>query len=74
MGTTAKVFQQVQQLRTMSQESQALNAGAASKAVDGCVAMVTLLAKLMTLSEQQMLPQLAPDVSTASRSVQTSDD
>lgn len=66
---TAKVFQHLQQLHVLAKCSEAASGTAASKAVDGCVNVLALLAKLVLLSEQQMLLQLAPDLDTASRCV-----
>lgn len=66
-GSTSTVQQQLQQLHTLCEATQSLSSNAASKAADGCVSMLMLLAKLMLLSEAQMLQQLAPDSQTASR-------
>ena len=69
-GTTTKLFQQLQDLLVLAQRSESINSTVACRALDAGVSILALLAKLVLLSEEQVLQQLAPDVTTATRCAQ----
>jgi hypothetical protein len=75
-GTTARLYQHItQQLlpalsgssSSCSSSGKAASAAAAAAALDACACQVALLARLASLSGQQVVPQLAGDVGSASR-------
>ncbi|WIA34137.1 hypothetical protein OEZ86_012501 [Tetradesmus obliquus] len=69
-GTTGQLYQHIAQqlLPALSgSNGRAAGAAAAAAALDACASQVTLLARLASLSEQQVVPQLAGDVADASR-------
>lgn len=66
-GSTARVFEHLQQLVAHAEAAAASGSTPASRAADGCVSLLTLLSKLVALSEQQVLAQIAPDAHTAGR-------
>jgi hypothetical protein len=66
-GATNQLFQQLQQLPVLAEAAQQVNGTAASRVAESCVSLLALLAKLLSLSEQQVLLQLAPDPDAAGR-------
>jgi hypothetical protein len=76
-GTTARLYQHMTQHLLPASSSggsssctgsgKAASAAAAAAALDACACQVALLARLASLSEQQVVPQLAGDVGSASR-------
>lgn len=66
-GATDRVFEHLQQLVTHAEAAAVSGSTPASRAADGCVGLLTLLSKLVALSEQQVLAQIAPDARAAGR-------